>query len=610
MKVGSIMIGDQKSFYRALVLVVLIAWCSVTAQAQWAKNSKKLIQLGSGITEDDVQRDIRKMEEAPFDGLVFHLRGYGKAFEYEKRWDKKEMESALETLDAIEWNTFTDNFPRINVDSRQDWFNDEHWDVILSNVKLLAEAAQVGRCKGICIDPEPYSGVSPWSYGAINQEAEHHKTRSFKEYCEQVRKRGSQYMEAIQSVYPDVHIMTLFLLSAYEKDLKTPFYSQELQSHEFGMYFAFINGLVDAMGPEVTLTDGNEWAYGYTSKAEFDQAYVDIKQRHLDLVDPQLRSKYHQHVQVGASVYTDKLLGGRPSPEKFMTPSGRLRLFEHNVYHALDTADQYAWFYSAKINWFTGLNVPEGAYDAIRRAKQTVAQHQRLGIDVTKELADSKQAYNDFLVKELETRSYTVGHTSTGQESLVIDGQIDDSLWKNVQWTKSFVPLKKVLKLESAQKTYVKMAWDDTHFYVAFKCHEPKVLEVKSFERRYTRDDNIWGADAIEVFVCDSTTERIYHLAVSSTGAQWDAVISDDSPNDMSWNGTWQSGIAFDEDGHSWTAEFAIAWDQIGGKPQIDEQRKANFTRLRDPDPKELSGWSPQVEYFNEIENFGTLLFQ
>jgi len=48
----------------------------------------------------------------------------------------------------------------------------------------------------------------------------------------------------------------------------------------------------------------------------------------------------------------------------------RLRLVEHNVYHALRTTDEYVWFYSEHMNWWkTPSNIPAGLEDTIRRAR-------------------------------------------------------------------------------------------------------------------------------------------------------------------------------------------------------------------------------------------------
>jgi len=604
------------SLSRMLVAVILFALIASVSSAQWPKRQKKLVQYGSLIFEDDVRRDIRKMEELPFDGILFMLRNYSKAFDHENRWDEKKMAPQVETLRSIEWNTFTDNFLMLKVASEQDWFNDDHWDTILHNIRLFTKAAMIGRCKGICIDPEAY-GTSPWIYDNENQRPAHFDTKTFEEYCRQVRKRGAQYMQAIESVNPDVHIMTLYLLTCYHDLLRSPDHNSDttfndLKHDQSGMFFAFVNGLLDAMGPGVTITDGNEDAYSYCSPAEYDRAYVDIKQRYLYLVAPENRIKYRQQVQVGSALFADAVFGTYQNPASvlgsFLGPGDRLRLFEHNVYHALNTADEYVWCYTERINWFADRLVPDGAYEAIRRARRRIAERQLLEYNMDNEVASARQAQKAALEGRLAARSHVVPKRSASQRHPVIDGVLNDAIWRQGDWMEPFVPLLTMLKPASDPKTYTKVVWDDDNLYVAFKCIEPQVSRIRRRTRRRGRDTNIWGADVIEVFICQGQMPKpIYHFGLTPTNVQWDSVITNDNPNDVFWNGTWQSGISFGKD--HWTAEFAFPWDQIGGAPKPLERRKANLARLRDPDPKELSSWSPLRRLFNEVEHYGTWVF-
>lgn len=74
----------------------------------------------------------------------------------------------------MKWERFTDNFIAIGAATTQDWFNDEHWQAIEHNARLVARAARIGGCVGVCLDPKPYKGVNPWSYA----EAAHHIPRA------------------------------------------------------------------------------------------------------------------------------------------------------------------------------------------------------------------------------------------------------------------------------------------------------------------------------------------------------------------------------------------------------------------------------------------------
>ena len=56
----------------------------------------------------------------------------------------------------------------------------------------------------------------------------------------------------------------------------------------------------------------------------------------------------------------------------YLTPQERLRWFEHNVYYALTTSDEYVWCYSERMNWWQN-QIPDGAEAAIRSARKKIA---------------------------------------------------------------------------------------------------------------------------------------------------------------------------------------------------------------------------------------------
>lgn len=123
-------------------------------------------------------------------------------------------------------------------------------------------------------------------------------------------------------------------------------------------------------------------------------AYHCIRQRTLALVPPALQTKRAATVQAGMALYMDQVLAIRKPPEKFLsfylTPNERLRFFEHNAYYALRASDEYVWCYSERMNWWKN-DVPEGAEDALRSAREKTAKGQPLGFDITNSIAEGKK---------------------------------------------------------------------------------------------------------------------------------------------------------------------------------------------------------------------------
>lgn len=357
---------------------------------------KKLIEYGWDVPyPDQVRKDIRNMEKKPFDGVIFRLREWNHAFD-PRPWDERKLKPQLDDLAAIEWKTFTDNFLCLYAANnwKMDWFNDGQWKHIAANLRLSAKAAKIGRCAGIVFDPEPY-GDNPWAWPGMN------KDRSFAEVEAQVRKRGAQFMAAIQSEMPEARLLTFFHQSLFAALLDMPDIQQrqlQLSKQNWGLLSAFWNGALEAAAPGVRIIDGYELAYYLTAREPFFRAYHLMKQRSLALVPPELRAKHAVQFQAGMALYMDQVLALRQPPEKYLsthlTPQERLRWFEHNVYYALTASDEYVWCYSERMNWWQD-KVPDGAEAAIRSARKKIADGQPLGFDIANFIATGQQKMND-----------------------------------------------------------------------------------------------------------------------------------------------------------------------------------------------------------------------
>ena len=184
---------SAKHNFRALVMAHLLAATAMFAAAETLcaqpsvaqRPAKKLIEYGWDVPfPDQVRKDIRAMEQRPFDGIIFRLREWNHAFD-PRPWDEAQLQPQFDELAAIEWKTFTDNFLCLYAANNwnMDWFNDNQWKGITGNLRLSAKAAQIGHCVGIVFDPEPY-GDNPWAYAGSN------KDHSFAELEAQVYKRA------------------------------------------------------------------------------------------------------------------------------------------------------------------------------------------------------------------------------------------------------------------------------------------------------------------------------------------------------------------------------------------------------------------------------------
>ena len=150
--------------------------------------------------------------------------------------------------------------------------------------------------------------------------------------------------------------------------------------------------MLEGAAPGTIFIDGNESAYYYESSHDYYRGYHLIRQRAQTLVPPALRNKYNAQIQAGMALYIDQPLGKRTEQTTghFLTAEQQLRFFEHNVYYALTTSDEYIWCYSERMSWWlppekAGKDriLPPGVEEALISARQKYEQGKPLGYDIT-----------------------------------------------------------------------------------------------------------------------------------------------------------------------------------------------------------------------------------
>ncbi|MCU0917227.1 MAG: hypothetical protein MUC88_22080 [Planctomycetes bacterium] len=371
-----------------LLTIVLVPAESLLAQP---RPRKKIIEYGWDVPYPDFVRDnLRDMEKRPFEGIIFRTKGFDHVFDT-RPWNKDELQPQLDTLAQIPWQKFTDNFLTLYAANRwkMDWFDDEQWQTIAANLKLFSLAVHTGRCVGVCFDPEPY-GQNPWAYPGAYQ------GRSFEQVADQVRQRGRQFITALQEHPGNIKVLSFFLMALFSNVVDEPdpaVRAQRLQKSSYALLPAFVVGMLDGAAPGTILIDGNESAYYHESPLAFYRDYHLMRQRAQTLIPEPLRPKYNTHVQAGMALYIDQTLAKRTDRKitsHFLAPDQQLRFFEHNVYYALTTSDEYVWCYSERMNWWLPPEkagpdriLPPGVEEALVSARRKYEAGQPLGYDIT-----------------------------------------------------------------------------------------------------------------------------------------------------------------------------------------------------------------------------------
>jgi hypothetical protein len=380
------------------VFTIFSLFCS--AASGQSRPKKKIIEYGWDVPYPDFVRDnIREMEKRPFEGIIFRTKGFDHVFDV-RPWSKADLQPQLDTLAQIKWGKFTDNMLTLYAANKwnMDWFNDEHWKVITENMKLFSLAVQTGNCIGVCFDPEPY-GQNPWLYPGS------YKDKSFTEVADQVRRRGQQFMAALQEHKSELKVLSFFLMALFRDLVDEPdptVRARRLQKHSYALLPAFVVGMLEGASPGAILIDGNESAYYHENSLEFYKDYHLMRQRALALVPEAMRKKYNTNVQAGMALYIDQTLARRTDRKitsNFLNPDQQLKFLEHNVYYALTTSDEYIWCYSERMNWWlppekAGPNgaLPPDVEEALVSARQKYDAGKPLGYDISEMIQAARDA--------------------------------------------------------------------------------------------------------------------------------------------------------------------------------------------------------------------------
>ena len=165
-----------------------------------------------------------------------------------------------------------------------DWLDDEGWKTIIEHYRIAAAIAKRAGLRGLLLDFEPYTDpYRQFQYAFQSQAADH----SFQHYAAIARGRGREMMNAIASEFPDAELATFFMLSYLVQDHHyrgpSPVGRRDarwcLAGHTYGLLPAMIDGWLDVIPSSMTLVDGCENGYWFTTGQQFFAHAADVRER-------------------------------------------------------------------------------------------------------------------------------------------------------------------------------------------------------------------------------------------------------------------------------------------------------------------------------------------
>ncbi|MGO8751561.1 MAG: hypothetical protein ACLQNE_36935 [Thermoguttaceae bacterium] len=343
--------------------VVVILGAGPIASTQ--DKPKKLIEWGWDEPDTKFMRaNVGKMEQLPFDGVVFHVNSSkGGGFVWEmwgsRKFALEEFQPAIDDLKATPFRRITDRFLRVNVTpGNVDWFDDQAWGVVLHNFTVAAQIAKQGGCKGFMFDVEQYNDQL-FDY----RKQKHRAKKTFADYRAKVRRRGREWMKAVNGPYPDIVLLLPYIYSI------TGGAAKDRAGTSYGLLGDFVDGMFDACMPDTKIVDAWEGAYTYKTRVQFENAYESIKVKLAALaVDPE---RYRKRIQAGFGIWMDCDWRGKGWSVKDFSKNHFTPVeFENSVRAALQVSDEYVWIYTEQPKWWTNEKLPKEYVEALMKARK------------------------------------------------------------------------------------------------------------------------------------------------------------------------------------------------------------------------------------------------
>ena len=138
----------------------------------------------------------------------------------------------------------------------------------------------------------------------------------------------------------------------------------------------------------------------------------------------------------------------------------------------------------------------------------------------------------------------------------IIDGELDDSCWKNAPSVNVFYDASK--DILASEPTTAWIAYDERNIYVAFKCVDSKPETIRCQQRK--RGGDVWGDDFVGVDFDLYKDGQISWFDVTARGTQTEKIAGGTAAK-IEWRGDWKGAAKLQPDG--WTAEMEIPFSML-----------------------------------------------
>lgn len=170
----------------------------------------------------------------------------------------------------------------------------------------------------------------------------------------------------------------------------------------------------------------------------------------------------------------------------------------------------------------------------------------------------------------------------------VIDGKIDDEIWKQAAVFKDFFQTYPGDNTAPSKPTEVYLTYDEKHLYIAFKCFD----ERDKIRATTAARDNVFGEDNVRVWLDTYNDQRrAYVLGFNPLGVQQDGIYTEGQGADFSVDIVMESKGAIHDWG--WSVEVAIPFKSLRYTAGKGKSWGFNVARNIDRFNDEFDQWYP-----------------
>lgn len=171
----------------------------------------------------------------------------------------------------------------------------------------------------------------------------------------------------------------------------------------------------------------------------------------------------------------------------------------------------------------------------------------------------------------------------------VIDGRLDDAVWKNAVVLKDFYQVQPGDNIEPSQRTEVLMGRDSKNLYIAFRCWDSEPDKIRA---TLPKRDQIFDDDYVGVYLDTFNDQRrAYMFFFSPLGIQADGIFTESQGEDYSVDVVMESKGSTSPEGY--VVEVAIPFKSLRYESGEGTLWGAHVFRRIKRGANELNSWMP-----------------